>query len=305
MMEPDDVPAAWLSSFLAVVDNATFTAAAATTHRSQPRVSAHVAGLERLLGRRLFERGSRPVQLTEAGTRLLPHARAAVSEIRLGMEAVRSLGGDLQGTIVLGSFAGPSGVLLAPLIRRFRLSHPGVTIDLREGGPRWLEDAVSSFALDLSIRVADMPTHHDLAFRQLLDERLVLALPMGHDLTGQQQPERHLDGLPLIVTGSPAEGWTDFTDRLSAAGIQPASVLNVAHPTTVVALVRAGLGIGILGEMGATISAFGDVEIRPLPGELWTRGIRAYWHPRRELSVAARQFLDDLTQHCRSAHPAA
>ncbi|SDS02094.1 LysR family transcriptional regulator [Microlunatus soli] len=301
MMEPDDVPPAWLSSFLAVVDNATFTAAAATTHRSQPRVSAHVAGLERLLGRRLFERGSRPVQLTEAGERLLPHARAAMSEIRLGMEAVGSLGGDLQGTIVLGSFAGPSGVLLAPLIRRFRQSHPGVTIDLREGGPRWLEDAVASFALDLSIRVADMPTHHDLAFRHLLDEHIVLALPIGHQVTQQPDPERHLDGLPLIVTGSPTEGWTDFTDRLSAAGILPGSVLAVTHPTTVIAMVRAGLGIGMLGEMGATISAFGDVDIRRLPGELWTRGIRAYWHPKRDLSVASRQFLDDLADTCGSA----
>lgn len=302
-MEPDNVPTAWLSSFLAVVDNTTFTAAAATTHRSQPRVSAHVASLERLLGTRLLERGSRPIQLTESGARFLPHARAALSEIRLGIEAIDSLSGDLQGTIVLGSFAGPSGVLLAPLIRQFRQDHPDVDIEVREGGPRWLEDAVATFALDLSIRVADMPTHHQLDFRHLLDERLVLALPVGHQLTEVDDPQRRLDGLPLIVTGSPTEGWTDFTDRLSSARILPGSVHTVAHPTTVVALVRAGLGIGILGELGAQIAAFGDVAIQPLPGELWTRGIRAYWNPKRELSLAAHTFLDDLTRASAAPSP--
>lgn len=298
MAEPDDLQVAWLTSFLAVVDNGTFTAAAQATHRSQPRVSAHVAGLERFLGARLLDRGSRRVSLTEAGTRFLPHARAAVGEIRSGLGSVVSLSGALHGSIVVGSFAGPSGTLLAPLIKRFREQHTAVSIDLREGGPRWLEDAVVSYAADLAVRTADVPMQHRLSSEELLQERILLAIPRGHPLADGPADPGLIDGQTLVVTGAPTEGWTDFTDRLSARGVAPDRIITVTHPTTVIALVRAGLGLGLLGEMAAAITAFGDVETRPLPDDLWTRSIRIYWNSGRELSAAAQGFLAALRQEC-------
>lgn len=300
MAEPDDLPMAWIHSFLAVVDSGTFTAAAVAIHRSQPRVSAHVAGLERVLGSRLLSRGARQVSLTEAGFRFLPHARAAVAEIRSAIERIDPLAGDLHGSIAIGSFAGPSGVLLAPLIKGFRQQHPGVGIELREGGPRWLEDAAASFALDLSVRTADVPTRHNLSCQHLTNERIVLAMPSSSDFpTPEGSLLPRLTGQSLIVTGAPAEDWMDFTDRLSAAGIMPESVINVAHPTTVVALVRAGLGLGLLGEMGASISTFPDVSTMVLPEPLWTRSICAYWNGHRGLSMTAQSFLDALVEECR------
>ena len=66
----------WLTSFLAVVDFGGFAAGAEATYRSQPRVSAHVAQLERHLGVVLIDRHERPVRLTEAGIAFLEHARA-------------------------------------------------------------------------------------------------------------------------------------------------------------------------------------------------------------------------------------
>ncbi|MGO1511218.1 MAG: helix-turn-helix domain-containing protein [Actinomycetales bacterium] len=58
----------WLNSFLAVVDFGGFAAAAENTYRSQPRISSHVADLERHLGAQLFDRKARPVRLTEGSS---------------------------------------------------------------------------------------------------------------------------------------------------------------------------------------------------------------------------------------------
>ena len=57
----------WLETFLAVVDRGVFTAASEQIHRSQSRVSAHIAALERQLGVRLLDRTRRPATPTPAG----------------------------------------------------------------------------------------------------------------------------------------------------------------------------------------------------------------------------------------------
>lgn len=297
MSRTDDLQLSWLTSFLAVVDHGSFTAAAQAVHRSQPRVSSHVAALERALNVRLLDRDTRGVAITEAGNRLATHARAALAEVRAGMDSVESLAGELQGTVVVGSFPGASGVLLAPLIKRFRERHAGVSIELHEGDPGWLEDAVANVNVDMAIRTADVPQrHHNVDSRQLFQERVLLvtapddplASTPGPDLSGPDQQV-------FVMTGAPAEGWTDFTDHLAAVGINPARIVTVAHPTTVIALVRAGIGVGLLGEMAATITAFGDVVTRELPDPLWRRGINVYWNSRRALSTAATAFLEALT----------
>ncbi|MBO0872281.1 MAG: LysR family transcriptional regulator [Pseudonocardia sp.] len=71
----------WLETFLAVTDSGGFSAPAQAVHRSQSRVSSHVTSLEQALGARLFDRGHRPVLLTDAGEAFLPHAR----EVLLGV----------------------------------------------------------------------------------------------------------------------------------------------------------------------------------------------------------------------------
>lgn len=296
MTTTDDVQLSWFTSFLAVVNHGTFTAAARATHRTQPRISAHVASLEDALNVRLLDRGPRGVVVTEAGNRLLPHARAAVAEVRAGMDSVDSLAGELQGKVIVGSFPGASGVLLAPLIKRFREQHPGVSIALHEGEPAWLEDAVADVKADLSVRSADIPQRHPhVSMRHLLDERIRVALPPDDDLADAASVSTgDLQDRTLVVTGAPSEGWTDFVDRIAESGVSPYNVVNVAHPTTVIALVQARLGIGLLGEMAAAITAFGDVRTIPMSGPAWTREIGVYWNNKRESSRAAAAFFESL-----------
>ena len=69
----------WLRTWVEVVDVGGFARAAEQIHLSQPRVSAHIASLERELGCRLIERRVRPLTLTEEGKQLLPKARAVLA----------------------------------------------------------------------------------------------------------------------------------------------------------------------------------------------------------------------------------
>jgi DNA-binding transcriptional LysR family regulator len=78
-----------LRQFLAVVETGGFTAAARRINVTQPTVGG-IAELERLVGAPLFVRDRRNVRLTEAGNRLLAHARAIEREFRLAEASLRS-----------------------------------------------------------------------------------------------------------------------------------------------------------------------------------------------------------------------
>jgi DNA-binding transcriptional LysR family regulator len=79
-----------IACFALVARQRSFSRAAAELDLSQPAVSQAVARLERAVGVRLFERSSRAVRLSVAGTALLPYADALLdAAAAFGAEAAR------------------------------------------------------------------------------------------------------------------------------------------------------------------------------------------------------------------------
>lgn len=70
-----------LKAFLTIVDQESFSEAAELLHLTQPAISKRLAALENQLGTKLIDRSNRQVRLTDAGARLLPHARRILDEV--------------------------------------------------------------------------------------------------------------------------------------------------------------------------------------------------------------------------------
>ena len=64
-----------LRYFIAVAEELNFTRAARRLGVAQPALSARISRMERRLGRKLVERSTRSVQLTDAGLELLARAK--------------------------------------------------------------------------------------------------------------------------------------------------------------------------------------------------------------------------------------
>src|SRR4051812_49822701 len=126
-----------LATFTAVAEEGSFTRAAARLHIVQSAVSAGVRALERELGAALFDRTTHRVQLTDAGSALLPEARATLAAARAAREAVDAVRGGLRGTVTLGIMqAGASGAIdIAAPLAALPPHHPHVELHAPPGPP--------------------------------------------------------------------------------------------------------------------------------------------------------------------------
>src|SRR5215472_5361207 len=85
-----------LRTFIAAVDQGSFSAAARKLRRAQSAVSQTLANLEAQLGVKLFDRSTRYPRLTEEGRSLLADARAVADQVDGFKARARAMRGGLE-----------------------------------------------------------------------------------------------------------------------------------------------------------------------------------------------------------------
>ncbi|NYI07663.1 LysR substrate-binding domain-containing protein [Allostreptomyces psammosilenae] len=123
-----------LRCFLAVAEEGHFGHAAARLGMAQPPLSQRIQRLERELGVRLFDRGSRGVSVTPAGRLLLADAtRLLESADALFATADRARRGEV-GTLRAAVLPDTGAAAVTAVLTGFRTTSPGVQLDLHELG---------------------------------------------------------------------------------------------------------------------------------------------------------------------------
>jgi LysR family glycine cleavage system transcriptional activator len=143
-------PPVWLRTFEAAARLGGFTAAAGELGLTPAAVSQQIRALEEQLGYPLFRRLPRGVELTELGQSYLPAVRRAFDDLA---SATAGLFGVAQGRpLVVRAPPSFSVLCLAPILRRFRETHPGLPIRLCSS--TWAETAPEE-SVDIDIRYGD------------------------------------------------------------------------------------------------------------------------------------------------------
>jgi DNA-binding transcriptional LysR family regulator len=275
----------WLETFLAVVDRGGFTAASEHVHRSQSRVSAHIAGLERELGVRLIDRTRRPATVTAAGRVLARHAReivAGVGSARSAVGALRALERESVAVVTtscIGCALFP-GVLAALLVE-----YPGASLTLSELTPSGLRSAEADAPVPVDgAAVAVLPTlapplasglHEQVLWR----EPLRLVVDAGHEFARRRKPVRldELVGHPLVLCGSTGE--PELRARLHGLGLTARTRAVVDTPQSLIGTARAGAGVGVAGALALQHGDTGGVVLLDIDEEDLVREVAAYWYP--------------------------
>ncbi|MBK0329481.1 LysR family transcriptional regulator [Rhodobacteraceae bacterium F11138] len=146
-------PLGWLRTFEAAARHLSFTGAARDLNMTQSAVSQQIKSLEAHLGRPLFHRRPRALELTEAGITYLPVVRDA---FRTLMRGTRAVTGTDQDVVQVQSNLTFAVHWLAPRLAGFRAMHPEVQLNISTDlwEPRGMADGVD-VEIRFSLRPAD------------------------------------------------------------------------------------------------------------------------------------------------------
>lgn len=283
-----------LRTFLSVARRGSFSAAAQDLYLPQPRVSAHIADLERVLGATLFDRSRQPVTLTDAGERLLPHAHSVVEQLRTAAQDITgSATGEVAGSVVVGMYPSAAAHLYGPLLVALAETHPRIELHLWEGSTLELEAALADGDVDLAVRPElPAPRTGRLASTPLWIEPLVVVVPDDSRLASRPVLRlADVAGQPLVTIG-PAlgerggPGGFESSAALARAGLIEQVSHRTNQPQTLVSVVRSGLAIGVTNLLAMHTSNLDQVAVVPLSDEGCTRAV-ALWHRTDAADTAA------------------
>lgn len=233
--------------FVAVADELHFGRAALRLHMTQPPLTQAIAGLEQALGVRLFDRTKRSVQLTAAGTALLPDVRDLLARAQALPAQARAAAAGEVGRLRLAFVSTVGFDLLPRWVRAFRQAWPSVALELIEATGdvqlEWLARGEIDAGFMLHSPGFAAP---GLAHALIASEPLVVALPEPHPLAAEERPALSaLLAEPLVIF--PRRILPSVYDAIvglyHAAGRSPRVAQEAIQMQTIVNLVSAGLGL--------------------------------------------------------------
>jgi len=246
-----------LRYFLMVAEEQQFTRAALRLNIQQPPLSNQIRLLEQELGFELFRRHPKGVELTAGGEVFLLEAKAILHRVEEGAKRAARAAQGFEGSLAVGFTSSSAAHPLIPgIIRVFRELYPQVQLHLSEGSAGELTDAMVARKVNIAILRAPVARPEGLVMHRLLNEEMLLVMPVGHRLlTGDLSS----DGLPTIDIGALADEsfiltrrpgsfgmYSKFIDVCEASGFMPKIAFEVERMMTNINLVAAGAGISVV-----------------------------------------------------------
>ncbi|HEX8615454.1 MAG TPA: LysR family transcriptional regulator [Telluria sp.] len=160
--------------FTAVVDEGSFTAAAARFDMSAVMVGKHIRFLEELLGARLLARTTRRQSLTEIGEQFAEQCRSILEQVRAAESGAEAMRLAPRGRLRISAPVTFGSESLSPLLPAYLSQYPDVSLDL-ELNDR-LVDVVDD-GYDAVIRIGELDDSGMIARRLRPYRMLICASP--------------------------------------------------------------------------------------------------------------------------------
>jgi DNA-binding transcriptional LysR family regulator len=201
-----DIELRHLRYFVAVAEEAGFTAAAGRVHVTQQVLSAQVRQLEDAVGTALLARTSRGVVLTAAGSAFLDEAREILASLDRGVAAALNAARAVSGRLVVGLSAATGGLARSQVLAAFSAAYPLVDVDLAVYDLAHPAAGLLDHGTDVALLRPPVAAP-GLAMEEVASEERVFVLPSGHPLASRSFLElAEVAGLPWVAAPLSVDG---------------------------------------------------------------------------------------------------
>ena len=284
-----------LRYFITVADEQSFSRAAERLHIAQPPLSQQIQALEIELGVQLFNRKTRPLQLTLAGQTLLAEARAILVKLEQAVHQTQRIHQGELGYLTVGFTSSIANGIFPEIMRTYRQQYPEVKLILEEENSATLIQRLRDRQTDMIFLYLydEIFAANDLETLALTQEPLVVVLPQNHPLTAQAEisisdlkNEEIVMPLHQVVSDLPDQ----IYHLCSQAGFVPKVAQTAVFMVTILGLVAGETGISILPSHVQNLQRQA-VVYRPIQEQTTTIKLTAVWLHNNS-STILQQFLN-------------
>ena len=241
-----------LRAFLAVARHGSFSRAAAELGLSQSAVSLAVQHVEAELDVRLLDRTTRQVRLTAVGQMLVASGSRLIGELDATLNEIRDVGVQRRGRVVLACVPSVASALMPGCIRYCGDRWPEVTFAIEDVAARDVVVRTLRGDVEFGVSGGDIEAP-DLHVEALLDDPFVFVCHRDDAYAGREQVAwSQLAERRLVMLNNTSGSRRQIVDTLSSVDAQPEILLELAQPSSVLAMVEAGVGVAIVPAMVAT-----------------------------------------------------
>ena len=289
-----------LRYFLALSQEGTISNAAKALHVTQPTLSRQLADLEKGFGKRLFDRGSKRIVLTEDGQRLREYAESIVALADKAEAELAQPDKAVAGDVYIGCGETDALRIVLRAGKRLRAEYPGVHYHLFSGNSSDLMDRFNGGLFDfvLECELVGRPDCNALEF-PATDVWGVLM--RKDDPLAAQKAVRAEDLAGRAIVGSRQGIKSGKMREWAGEALADWEVVATYNlPFSGALMAEEGVGLCICYDRLVRLSEEGSLAFRPLDPPL-TSGMGVIWKKHRRLSKAAAAFLECLQKECADA----
>jgi DNA-binding transcriptional LysR family regulator len=251
-----------LETFLVVCEERNLSRAAARLFRTQPAITRQIQTLEEQLGVRLLERNSRGVRPTAQGEELRERCARILSDLH-GLKEIGSEAEGPGGELVIACSDTVACHFLAPLLGRFAKECPRVQLRIESGVTPGIVNLVERGSCELGFVLLPLRNPR-LDLMPVLRYRHVAVFSKGQAPLESETTVRSLCEMPLVLLTRDSATRRSFDEAVSAKGLQPHRILEVGSVSVQKAMIRAGMGAGILPDYA--LESSDDLDRWPIQG---------------------------------------
>lgn len=245
----------------AVQNGLNLTKVANELFTSQSGVSKQIRELEAELRIEIFvRRGKRLVGLTPAGE----NAARVIDQLLQEADNLKRLSDQFaqadKGRLIVAATHNQANYVLPQVLLRFAEQFPEVEVELRQGSPSFVVEALARGEADIGVATEAVDGQSHLQTIPCFTWEHVAVVPRGHPLLALENPElADLAEYPIITYSAEFSGGSRVEDAFDRAGIVPDYRLRAMDADVIKTYVRLGAGIGIVAQMAIENGPTGDL----------------------------------------------